>query len=103
TLDAVLPTVTITGPTAAPTYVTATTPMALGGTMSDNLAVASVAWSTTGAVGTTSGTATLGAGTWTVAAIDLALGVQTITVTATDTAGNISTDVVTVTLDTTLP
>jgi hypothetical protein len=99
--DNVAPTATITTPTSGATYVTNDSPLVLGGTASDNLAVASVAWSNAATGG--SGTAT-GTSTWTVGAIALAPGSNVITVTATDSVGNPSVGTtLTVTYDVTPP
>ena len=104
TLDTVAPTVAITGPTSAATLITPLNTLALSGTASDNVALASVQWSTTGAVAPSSGLAVLASGTWSLSSnINLAPGIQVITVTATDTAGNTATANLTVTLDTTAP
>lgn len=103
TLDTTVPTVTITGPTTSPTYVTTNGVISITGTTADNIGVASVSWSTDAAVAPNSGTATLGAGTFTIPTIDLAAGSQVITITALDTAGNSSTDTITVTRDNTNP
>src|SRR6202035_1286076 len=75
------------------------TPLLIGGTASDNVAVASISWSNPAvpASGTATGTTSWSAG------IPLVSGPNTITVTATDTAGNTSTAVLTATLDTTPP
>ena len=47
--DTTLPTVTITTPTSAATHTASATPLSLGGTASDNVAVTQVSWATTGA------------------------------------------------------
>ncbi|CAM3195057.1 CARDB domain-containing protein [Nocardioides dubius] len=99
TRDASAPTVTITAPTAASTLVTSAGSVMLGGTASDNLGIAGVAWSNSaGGSGTASGTTS-----WSTAAIPLVVGANTITVTVTDTAGNTSTDSLVVTRDNTGP
>jgi len=103
TLDTTVPNVTITGPTASPTYVTAASSIAVSGTTSDNISVASISWSTTGGVVPSSGAVAPSGGTWSIPVINLAAGAQDITITATDTAGNTSTDTITVTRDNTLP
>ena len=88
------PSIAIDTPTTAATYITASTPITLGGTASDNVSVASVEWSNaaTGNMGTASGTMS-----WT-ASLDLAVGPNSITVTAFDAAGNMGTDTLTVML-----
>ncbi len=42
--DTTLPVATITGPTSAATFATATTPLTLSGTASDNVGVTQVTW-----------------------------------------------------------
>jgi hypothetical protein len=80
-------------PTAAATYATETSPLTLGGTASDNVAVTQVTWSNDrGGSGTATGTAN-----WSVNGITLATGTNVLTVTARDAAGNSSTDTLTVT------
>jgi acid phosphatase type 7 len=91
--DATAPLVSITTPTSAATHATSATPLALGGTASDNVGVTQVTWTNAGTGGT--GTAA-GTTSWT-ASIPLASGSNTITVRAEDAAGNFATDVVTVT------
>ena len=100
--DTTLPTVTITTPTSAATHTASATPLSLGGTASDNVAVTQVSWSNDrGGSGTATGTTS-----WTVSGIVLLSGQNVLTVTASDAAGNTSTDTLTVTYtpaDTTLP
>ncbi len=100
--DTTLPTVTITTPTSAATHTASATPLALGGTASDNVAVTQVTWSNDrGGSGTATGTTS-----WSVSGIVLLSGQNVLTVTARDAAGNTSTDTLTVTYtpaDTTLP
>ena len=98
--DTVAPTVAITSPTAGATYSTSTTPLTLGGTALDNVAVTQVTWSNNrGGSGTASGTAS-----WTASGIALQPGSNVLTVTARDSAGNTGTATLTVTLtDTTGP
>ena len=99
TLDPVNPGVTITTPTSLPTYAGGATPLLVGGTASDNFAIASVDW--VNAEGATGGAATdtSGGGDWSTwdVLVGLVTGINTITVTVTDEAGNTSTDVLTVT------
>ncbi len=91
--DTTRPVVTITSPTTGTSYTTTTTSVALRGTASDNVGVASVRWrnALTGASGTASGTTS-----WS-ASVALAAGSNAIAVTALDAAGNYSSDVLTVT------
>jgi hypothetical protein len=100
--DTTQPTVTITSPTSNSTLTVTSTPLSIGGTASDNIAVTQVTWSNSrGGSGTATGTAT-----WSVSGITLQSGSNTITVTARDAAGNTRTDTVTVTYnppDTTQP
>ena len=100
--DSTLPTVTITTPTSAATHTASATPLSLGGTASDNVAVTQVSWSNDrGGSGTATGTTS-----WSVSGIVLLSGQNVLTVTASDAAGNTSTDTLTVTYtppDTTLP
>lgn len=90
--DTTPPAVAITTP-PNPTFSTSTTPLAVSGTASDAVGVASVSWANaaTGGSGTASGTTA-----WS-ASIPLASGTNAITVTARDAAGNAATDSVTVT------
>jgi hypothetical protein len=100
--DGTAPTVAITAPTSGGTYTTTASPLALGGTASDNVGVTQVTWVNSrggsgGATGTTS---------WSVAGIALQPGSNVITVTARDAANNVATATLTVTYDvpdTTLP
>ena len=93
TLDASLPTVAITTPTAGSTYSTPTSSLALGGTASDNVGVTQVTWANSrGGSGTATGTTS-----WTAGGIVLQTGANVLTVTARDTAGTIATRTVTVT------
>ncbi len=90
--DTTLPTIAITSPTAAAAYTTNTSPLALGGTASDNVAVTQVTWSNDrGGSGTATGT-----GSWSVSAIALLPGTNVLTVTARDAANNSATAVLTV-------
>lgn len=97
--DTLAPTVGITNPTSAPTFVTSTTPIQIDGLASDNNYLNSVTWSNaaTGASGPTNGL-TL----WTIT-IALIEGPNLITVTAVDSSGNSATATITVTLDTMQP
>ena len=93
------PVVIIKTPTTAATYVTNTTPIALGGRALDNKGIASVTWSNAATGG--SGAAT-GTTAWT-SSVPLASGSNLITVTASDADGKTGTDSITVTLDQTVP
>ncbi len=91
--DTIDPTVTITHPTSASTYITDRNTIILGGAASDNVGVTSVTWNNSrGGEGPASGT-----DTWTISNILLQEGNNVITVTAQDAAGNTGTDIVTVT------
>ena len=82
------PQVTITTPTSAATHTASATPLSLGGTASDNVAVTQVSWSNDrGGSGTATGTTS-----WSVSGIVLLSGQNVLTVTARDAAGNTSTD-----------
>lgn len=97
--DTVAPTVSISTP-SDPTYTAAAT-IALTGTASDNVGLASVDWSNPAAAD--SGTAT-GTDNWSVASVTLAPGLNVISVTSTDSVGNVSApDTVTVYYDTAGP
>jgi uncharacterized repeat protein (TIGR02543 family) len=90
--DTTAPAVTITTPTSAATYSAATTPLAIGGTASDNVGVTQITWvNLRGGNGTATGTTA-----WS-ASVVLQSGVNVIGVTARDAAGNTSTDTMTVT------
>ncbi|MCZ6687990.1 MAG: RCC1 domain-containing protein [Planctomycetota bacterium] len=93
------PTVTIDTPTTAATFFTASSPITVAGTASDNRTIASVEWSN--AATSDTGTAT-GTTTWS-ASVALAPGDNSIRVTATDGAGNMGTASITITLDTAQP
>ncbi|PYM95004.1 MAG: hypothetical protein DME04_05955 [Candidatus Rokuibacteriota bacterium] len=99
-VDTTAPTATITAPTSSATYTTSTTPLTLGGTASDNLAVTQVTWTNSrGGSGMATGTTS-----WTAGGIVLQSGSNVLTVTARDAAGNTGTATLTVTLtDTTAP
>jgi hypothetical protein len=80
--DTTAPTLTITSP-GSTSVATSLASLNFAGTASDNVAVASVTWSTnTGSSGTAAGT-----GQWS-ATIPLLVGSNTVTVRATDTSGN---------------
>jgi hypothetical protein len=93
TPDTSPPTVAITSPTSASTYSTATTPIVLGGTASDDVGVVRVEWSTAlgysgGATGTTA---------WTASVPLVPGGGNLITITAWDASGKRGTATITVT------
>ncbi len=91
--DAIAPVVQIATPTTSSTHTATASPLALGGTASDNVGVTQVTWSNaaTGGTGTASGTSA-----WS-ASIALLAGANAVTVRATDAAGNAATDLITVT------
>jgi hypothetical protein len=97
--DTTAPSVAIATPTSAVTHVTRTSPLALGGAASDNVAVTQVSWANSaGGSGTATGTAT-----WSVAGVALQPGSNVLTVTARDAAANARTATLTVTYDPTAP
>jgi hypothetical protein len=99
--DTTPPAIAIGTPTTSATYSTSSSPLALGGTASDNVGVTSVTWSNAaGGSGTAGGTTT-----WS-ASIPLTAGSNVLTVTARDAANNPTSDTITVTYtpgDTTPP
>jgi putative Ig domain-containing protein/fibronectin type III domain protein/Big-like domain-containing protein len=91
--DTTAPTVTISGPTSASTYATASQTLAMSGTASDSIGVTQVSWvNDRGGSGTATGTTS-----WNASGITLQSGTNNITVTARDAANNQSTDVLAVT------
>ena len=85
--------VTILTPTSASTHSVAATPLAIGGSAADDVAVTQVTWANDrGGSGTATGTTN-----WSVSSIVLQSGQNVLTVTARDAAGNTSTDQLTVT------
>ncbi|MEO8062817.1 MAG: DUF4082 domain-containing protein [Pseudomonadota bacterium] len=91
--DTTAPTVTISTPVATPTHSTTVTPLAIGGSASDNVGVTQVSWTNDrGGSGTAAGTTS-----WTASNITLLSGTNVITVTARDAANNTSTNTLTVT------
>jgi hypothetical protein len=96
------PTVTITSPTADPTFTASSLFITLAGTAADtDGTVTSVAWtSDRGGVG---GMASIGAAAasldWYATDVPLAPGVNTITVMAVDNAGNLTSDIIVVTVN----
>ena len=94
------PTIAITTPTGASTFLTNTSPLiTLAGTAADNAAVTQVTWlNSAGGFGTASGTTT-----WSVPSITLQPGANVIVVTAADAANNTATAILTVTYDATAP
>ncbi len=97
--DATPPTVAITSPTTAATWNSSSASIDIAGTASDNVALASVAWSD----GRGGGGACTGTTNWSASGIALVLGENTITVTATDTAGQTATDSLVVTVTDSVP
>ena len=92
-VDTTPPSATISNPSTNPTYSTGTTPLGIGGSASDNVAVTQVTWSNDrGGSGTCTGT-----NSWSVGSITLLSGQNVITVTARDAAGNTATDTITIT------
>ena len=91
--DTTAPVVTINSPVSTPTFDAGATPLSIGGTASDNVAVTQVSWANDrGGSGIATGTTS-----WLVSNITLLSGVNVITVTARDAANNTSTDTLTVT------
>jgi hypothetical protein len=92
-VDGLAPTVTIVGPTSAPTFSTASATLTVSGTASDAFGVTQVTWANSrGGSGTASGTTG-----WTVSSAALQPGENVITITARDAAGQAATDTLTVT------
>ena len=88
------PVITITSPTADPTFASDASSITLAGTATDDTGIASVTWvNNRGGSGSASGTTS-----WTASGIPLAGGVNIIAVTATDLTGNSTTDTLTVTV-----
>ena len=88
------PVITITSPTADPTFTSEAASITLAGTAADDTGIASVTWvNNRGGSGAASGTTS-----WTASGIPLAGGVNIIAVTATDLTGNSTTDTLTVTV-----
>lgn len=92
--DTAPPTISIETPTTAPTFDATTSPLALGGTASDDTGVTEVTWANPSVGG---GGAASGTTAWT-ASIPLAPGPNPITVTARDAVGNTAVDSITVDL-----
>jgi Putative Ig domain/Fibronectin type III domain/Glucodextranase, domain B len=90
--DTVAPSVSILGPTTAPSYSTTSSVVTLGGTSSDNMGVTAVTWANNrGGSGFSSGTTN-----WSVPSVALQGGSNVITMTAQDAAGNKGTAVLTI-------
>ncbi len=88
------PVITITSPTANPTFTSDASSITLAGTAVDDGSIVSVTWvNNRGGSGAASGTTN-----WTAAGIPLAGGANVIAVTATDNTGNATTDTLTVTV-----
>lgn len=97
--DTIAPSIAITSPTSASTFVATGSSLALGGTASDNVGVTQVAWTNNrGGNGTAAGTTS-----WSAGAIALQAGTNIITVTARDAAGNSRPATLTVTLSDSTP
>lgn len=102
--DTANPTIAIVTPTPNATHTATSSPLALGGTASDDIGVTQVTWANAGtAAGGTAG----GTTNWT-ATIPLVAGLNRITVTARDAVGKVGTDTIDVTYtppagDTTAP
>lgn len=96
--DVTAPTITITTPTSGATHTATATPLTIGGTASDNVAVTTVSCVNAAGGGTVPASGTTA---WT-CPIVLHNGSNAITVTAADEAGNSGTDLLTVTYDATL-
>ena len=93
TSDTSAPSIAIGSPTAAATYASSATTLALSGSASDNVSVVSVSWtSDRGGSGKASGTTN-----WSTGSIGLKMGTNVITVTARDAAGNQTSKALTVT------
>ena len=92
--DAIAPSLTITQPTTAATFSTATPSLTLAGTASDNAGIALVTWTNNRGGG---GTAT-GTSSWTANVTGLQIGQNVLTVTARDTANLTTSKTLTVTL-----
>jgi hypothetical protein len=97
--DTTAPSIAVTSPTSASTFVATGPSLALGGTASDNVGVTQVTWTNNrGGNGTAAGTTS-----WSVGAIALQAGSNIITVTARDAAGNSRPATLTVTLSDSTP
>lgn len=84
--DQTPPGLQINTPTSMTTFTASNTPLALGGSASDNIGVAAVQWSNNrGGIGTAAGTTA-----WTIPQIALQPGINNLTVTAWDANGNSS-------------
>lgn len=96
------PTLAITSPTVNSTYATTNSTFSIGGTATDDKAVARVTWvNDRGGGGIAQGTTT-----WTITNLLLAAGVNRVTITAEDANGNLGTDILDITAtfqDTTPP
>jgi hypothetical protein len=90
--DSVAPELKIYSPTTLTAFTTAATTVSLGGTATDNVAIAQVSW-----VNNLGGSGVgFGASSWSAPGVPLAIGTNVITVTARDAAGNVATAVLTV-------
>lgn len=88
--DTTPPQITINTPTVDPTYSSSTTPILVGGTTWDNVAVTDVTWLCAQPSGIISGEAD-GTDVWTVADLPLEVGTNRFVATAYDADGNTST------------
>jgi hypothetical protein len=85
--------VNITSPTSNPTYITNSSPITLGGSLSGNTGTTQVSWTNDrGGSGTCSGTTT-----WTCSGVALLSGLNSLIVTAQDSAFNSGSDILTYT------
>lgn len=92
--DGTPPLVSITTPTAEPSYATGAGTLDMSGTASDTGGLAGITWSNNRGG---SGSAATSGASWSASGIVLSLGRNVITVVATDSAGNSSSDTLTVT------
>jgi Bacterial Ig domain len=98
-VDTIAPSIAITSPTSASTFVATGPSLVLGGTASDDVGVTQVTWTNNrGGSGTAAGTTS-----WSVGAIALQAGTNIITVSARDGAGNSRQATLTATLSDSTP
>lgn len=90
-LDSQIPTIQITAPTNTGSYNTSQATISVGGTAADDIAVASVSWTSQGTGPLKTGVA-VGTTTWSIDSIPLDPGINTITVTAHDGRNALSDD-----------
>ena len=97
--DALAPAVSIASPSAGPSFKTSSGTVLLAGSASDDVEVASVAWSNSaGGSGTADGTTS-----WSVPSLSLSPGDNDITVTVTDVVGRVNTDLISIHYDDNAP